>query len=253
MKLEYLKVGPMDVNCAVAVCPETQDAFVVDPGGNFDEIVAVIEKLKARVKLILITHSHFDHVLAARQLKEYTGAKVYLPRKDKFLWRLMGIQFKMCGVEDKPVAIDHYMKDGDVITVGTLSLKVIHSPGHSPGGCLLYMEDESLLFAGDTIFRESIGNCQIPFANLENLFDSIFTKVMVLPDDTRVIPGHNDETTIGHEREHNPLLKPDQMAIMLKEDKERPGTMKMMGQLIWSLVTGGGKSEEPENSKAEKD
>lgn len=250
MKLEYIKVGPLEVNCSVAVCPETGDAFVVDPGGNYDEIVALIERMEARVKLIIITHSHFDHVIAARRLKEYCGAPVYLPRKDRLLYRLMGLQFKMGNIDEKPVAIDHYMKDGDEVTLGSLSMKVIHSPGHSPGGCLLYMEKEKLLFAGDTIFRESIGNWQIPFGNLEKLLDSIFTKVMVLPDDTRVIPGHGDETTIAHERVHNPVLKPEQLEIIRAEEKKRPGTMKMMGMLLWSLLTGGGRKKAEDNARS---
>ncbi len=246
MQLEYIKVGPLEVNCSVAVCPESGDAFVVDPGGNADEIIALIEKLGANVKLILITHAHFDHVIAAQRIKDFTGAPVYLPKKDKLLYRLMGLQFKMANVADKPVRIDRYMKEGDRIKVGSLSLEVFHSPGHSPGGSLLYMEAEKVLFAGDTIFRESIGNWKIPFGNLEKLLDSVMNKVLVLPEDTRVIPGHGDETTIAHERQHNPVMKPEQLATMREEERKRPGTLKMMGMLIWAILTGGTKKNEAE-------
>lgn len=229
MILDYLKVGPLDVNCSILVCPNNNEAIVIDPGGNEEDILARIAALDARVKLILITHSHFDHVIAGARIKKETGAPVYLPRKDRGVWRLMGLQFKLAKIEDKkPPRIDRFLKEGEKVSVGSLTLEVIHTPGHSPGGCAFYMRDKNLIFAGDSLYRDSVGNWQVPFGNFEDLVRTLHDKFMTLPDNTRVIPGHGEETTIGREREHNPFLKPGRIEELREAERTRPGTFRML-------------------------
>lgn len=236
MILETFKVGPMDCNCSILVCPQTSETVVIDPGGNEEEILFKLEKLGARVKLILITHAHFDHVVAADKLKKATGAPICLHEKDIWLYRLMPLQFLLASIEKKaPPHPDRLLKEGDLLEAGTLSLSVIHTPGHSPGSSCYHMDERKMLFAGDTLFHASVGNWRVPFGALEPLIHSIQTKLMALPDQTRVFPGHGDETSIGFERANNPFLDPAKIAEFRKEERNRPSNAWTVAKIFLAV------------------
>ena len=239
MIIETRVVGPVDCNCSVAVCPATSEAIIVDPGGNEEELVELVRSLGAKIKFILITHAHFDHVIAARRIRELTGAPICLHAKDKWLYRIMPIQYLAWKIDaKKPLRINRWLKDGENLTFGEYSLAVMHTPGHSPGSVCFHMPDQKLLFSGDTLFRESFGNPALPFANLEAVIDSVLNKLLVLPDETRVLPGHGEETSIGHEKIHNPLVREGVIEKLREEARNKPSTMKMMGQLLLYMIKG---------------
>jgi len=236
MILQTFSVGPMDCNCSIVVCPETREAIVVDPGGDAEEILVKLKELGAIVKLILITHAHFDHVIAARAVKAATGAPICLHKKDIWLYRLMPLQYRMSGIKDKaPPRPDRLLIDGDALAAGALSLSVLHTPGHSPGSCCFHLADEKLLFSGDTLFASSVGNWRFPGGSFEAIIRSVNEKLMVLPDDTHVVPGHGPETTIGFERANNPYLQPDSLAEIRLDASKEPGKLKMLGLMILGL------------------
>ncbi|MBK9141605.1 MAG: MBL fold metallo-hydrolase [Candidatus Melainabacteria bacterium] len=238
MLVKTIKVGPMECNCSIAVCPETGDAILVDPGGNAEEITAMIESTGARVKAIVITHAHFDHVIAAGKIREITGAPVCLHRKDMLLYRLMPLQYRMAQIaERRPPRPDRLLREGDRVDAGSLSFSVLHTPGHSPGSCCFHQDEGKLLFSGDTLFCRSVGNWKVPFGNFEKLFPSILDKIMVLPDETRVIPGHGPETTVGDERLSNPYLQPGRVAELREEERKRPGTARLLLAMIVGMFT----------------
>ena len=229
-------VGSMKCNCSIVVCEQTREAIVVDPGGDAEAILAKVKELGAVVKLILITHAHFDHVIAARAVKEATSAPICLHKKDIWLYRLMPLQFRMIGNKEKaPPRPDKLLLDGDGLSAGALSLSVLHTPGHSPGSCCFHISDEKLLFSGDTLFNSSIGNWRFPGGNFEALLKSVNEKLMVLPDETHVVPGHGPETSIGFERQNNKYLNPVTLAEIIETNSKRPGKLKMVGMMILAL------------------
>lgn len=229
-------VGKMKCNCSIVVCPKTREAIVVDPGGDAETILAKLKELGAIVKLILITHAHFDHVLAARAVKAATGAPICLHKKDIWLYRLMPLQYRMIGNKDKvPPRPDKLLLDGDALSAGALSLSVLHTPGHSPGSCCFHLADEKLLFSGDTLFASSVGNWRFLGGSFEAIIRSVNEKLMVLPDDTDVVPGHGPETTIGFERKNNPYLQPESLAEIKLAESKKPGKLKMLGLMILAM------------------
>jgi hydroxyacylglutathione hydrolase len=172
-------------------------------------------------------------------LQEATGATVCLHKKDIWLYRIMPLQYKMAHIKAKwPARIDHWLEDGERFAVGDLSLDVLHTPGHSPGSCSFHLAANQLLFSGDCLFRESVGNWEYPGGNFESLVRSITEKLFLLPDDTRVIPGHKEETTIGHEKANNKYLKPEFIADTRKAAATRPSKLKTLWMLIWHMFTG---------------
>lgn len=207
MILKTLEVGPFASNCYIVASEKTKEAMVIDPGDEAEAILDTVKKLGLKVKLIVITHGHVDHVSALGQVKEATGAPVAIHGDDAAILRGSGQMLTMMlGVKsDAPPAPDRLLKDGDVIKVGELSFKVAHTPGHSPGGiCLI---GEGVAFTGDSLFNYGIGRTDFPGSSYEELMQSIRTSLLTLPDDTVVLPGHGPETTIGDERRGNPFLR----------------------------------------------
>jgi glyoxylase-like metal-dependent hydrolase (beta-lactamase superfamily II) len=207
MIFETLVVGQLGVNCFILADPETLDGVVVDPG---DEIGAILDLVKARgirVKYILNTHGHFDHVGGNRKMVAATGAPLLIHQGDEPWLSRAARSASNYGLqaEDSPQPAA-FLTDGQTITFGTLELKVIHTPGHTPGGCCFYLPAAGKLISGDTLFAESVGRTDLPGGSQEQLISSIRTKLLALPDDTRVYPGHGPATTIGHEKSHNPYL-----------------------------------------------
>jgi len=208
MVLIRLVVGPLQVNCFILADEKTKEAVVIDPGDDAQEILKVIKDRGLNIKYIVNTHGHFDHVGANKALKEATGAELLVHEEDAQLMTSGPMHARMFGMSStaSPGA-DRYVKHGDVITVGEVSLKVLHTPGHSTGGISLL--GQGMVFAGDSLFAGSIGRTDLPGGDLRTLLHSIKTNLMILPDDTKVFCGHGPATTIGDERNENPFLSKD--------------------------------------------
>ena len=205
MILIRLIVGPLQVNCFILADEKTRDAVVIDPGDDAADILKIIKDKDLRVKYIVNTHGHFDHIGANEAIKEATGAQLLIHEGDAPVLASAGRHSRAFGMDpvSSPPA-DRYVRHGDVITAGEISRRVLHTPGHSPGGiCLL---EEGMVFTGDALFAGSIGRTDLPGGDLMTLLDSIRTNLMNLPDDTRVFSGHGPASTIGDERRENPFL-----------------------------------------------
>lgn len=207
MIFETLVVGQLGVNCFILADRETKEGVVVDPGADSEEILAVVKANGIKVRYILNTHGHFDHVGGNRRLVEATGATLMIHQGDEPFLSRASRSATMYGLkaEDSP-APGAYLTDGQVITFGSTELRVIHTPGHSPGGSCFYLPGEGRLISGDTLFAESIGRTDLTGGSQEQLVGSIRTKLLPLPEETKVYPGHGPATTIGHEKRHNPYL-----------------------------------------------
>jgi len=205
MVLTRLVVGPLQVNCFILADEKTKEAVVIDPGDDAGDILRVIEEKGLKVKYIINTHAHFDHVGANKALKDATGAELLLHEADAPVLATTANQSRSFGM--KPVSsppADRYVKQGDLIRAGEISLKVLETPGHTPGGISLL--EEGMVFTGDALFAGSIGRTDFPGGDLLTLLGSIKKNLMTLPDETRVFSGHGPASTIGEEREQNPFL-----------------------------------------------
>jgi len=207
MILETFPVGRLQCNCSVYGDESTGEALVIDPGDEIERIVLMLRRHNLRVKMIAVTHAHIDHIGGAKKLHDLTGAPVYMNPNDMELYGTLEMQAAWIGMSEAPSRgpIDMPLNDGDTLTVGSASGTVLFTPGHTQGSVSLYFGDT--LFAGDTLFQGSIGRTDLPGGNTKQLFRSIKDKLLVLPDETIVIPGHGDFTTIGDERESNPFLQ----------------------------------------------
>jgi hydroxyacylglutathione hydrolase len=207
--MHSLVVGPVSCNCMVVACPATGDAAVVDPGGDAEDILAEVAAMGVSVKLLLHTHAHWDHILATEEVAAATGAEILLHRDDRELYENLPAQGRMFGFRAaRPPAVSRWLVDGEKLAIGTLSAEVIATPGHTPGSVGFYFATPApLLLAGDTLFADGVGRTDFPGGSFEALELSVRDRLYVLPGDTRVIPGHGPETTIGHEREHNPFVQ----------------------------------------------
>lgn len=208
MTFDLIVVGPLGVNCFVLGCEQTGQGVVVDPGGDTDRILAKVRERELAITHIINTHGHFDHVGGNRRLVEALGASLWIhPADAPMLGRVAQVSsmYGIPGGENSPEA-DNPLLDDTVISFGNCSLKVIHTPGHTPGGCCLYLESEQKIITGDTLFADGVGRTDLPGGSHEQLVASIRTRLFVLPDQTEVWPGHGPSTTIGHEKQHNPYL-----------------------------------------------
>ncbi len=205
MIIKTLEVGPIMANCYILGCEETKEAVVIDPGDEADRILMTLAQDKLKVKYIINTHGHFDHVGANRALKEATKADLMIHAEDEPMLSELALHARSFGLdaENSPPA-DINISHNDEIKFGNITLKVIHTPGHSRGGvCLL---TDKVLIAGDTLFAGSIGRTDLPGGDYETLISSIKTKLLCLDEDTVVYTGHGPSTTIGREKKINPFL-----------------------------------------------
>jgi hydroxyacylglutathione hydrolase len=207
MIMNTVIVGPLSVNCFVLGCQDTREGIVVDAGGDADRILSAVERLGLKIGHLINTHGHFDHIGANRLVLEKTGARLMIHQADAAMLGQASKVGKAYGMaaEDSPQP-DEFLVDGMVFTFGNCSLKVLHTPGHTQGGCCLYFEKEKKVITGDTLFADSIGRTDLPGGSHEQLLDSIRTKLFTLPDDVTAFPGHGPETTIGHEKRTNPYF-----------------------------------------------
>jgi glyoxylase-like metal-dependent hydrolase (beta-lactamase superfamily II) len=205
---EVLPVGMLQCNCSIFGDETTREAMVVDPGDEIDSILEIVRRHGLTVKSIVITHAHIDHIGGANKLKQATGAPVYMNPNDIALQKMLDLQAAMLGMRPvENVEIDAAAKDGDTLLVGAAEVHVIHTPGHTQGSICLWMPSEGKLAAGDTLFRDSIGRTDLPGGNGKQILQSIHQRLLPLPGETIVIPGHGDATTIQREKERNPFLR----------------------------------------------
>ncbi len=208
MILEHFPVGPLQCNCIIVGDERTKQAVVIDPGDELERITDCLRRHDLHVASIVATHAHIDHVGALAELKRSTGSAVLMHEADIPLYRQLAQQATWLGVPSPPIGeVDDQLVDGGRIEFGAKTLEVSHTPGHSPGSvCLTLAQDRPILFAGDTLFAGSIGRTDLWGGSLEQILKSIRFKLLTLPDDVLVIPGHGPQTTIGAERRTNPFL-----------------------------------------------
>jgi glyoxylase-like metal-dependent hydrolase (beta-lactamase superfamily II) len=208
MTHDVLATGPLQCNCQILGDEDSKTALVVDPGDDIPEIEQLLERRGLRVVKILFTHAHFDHIGRAAELKRSTGAPTWLHKLEIPVLESLDQQAAWIGVEPgEKVEIDHYYDQGDAVEFAGHELQVLFTPGHSPGSVSFYIPSLERLIAGDVLFRDSIGRTDLPGGDTQQLLDSIRDKVLTLPDDTAVFPGHGPSTTIGRERRQNPYIK----------------------------------------------
>jgi hydroxyacylglutathione hydrolase len=205
---EILVVGPLQCNCSILGDEASREAIVLDPGDNISRIVATLARHQLTLKQIIITHAHIDHIAGAQQLKRLTGAPILYNQLDLPLVRMMDVQAAWIGIPTPEVAPpDADLADNQTVGIIGLTGTVLHTPGHTPGSSCLYLPEHSLLIAGDTLFAGSIGRTDLPGGNTRQLLQSIHDRLLPLPDDVQVLPGHGSSTSIGHERKNNPFLQ----------------------------------------------
>jgi hydroxyacylglutathione hydrolase len=205
---KIIPVGPLQCNCSIIGDEVSREAMVIDPGDDIDDIVAIIDEHKLQVKQIVITHAHIDHVGGAMKLRAKTGAPILLNQNDYALLKMLDVQAGWLGMKPPgDVEIEAGLAHDETLRAGSLSASVLHTPGHTEGSVCLYFPEEKMLIAGDTLFARSIGRTDLPGGSFEKIMRSLHDRVLTLPDETAVIPGHGPVTTIGEERDGNPFLK----------------------------------------------
>jgi len=204
---EILAVGPLQCNCSILGDEASREAIVVDPGDDISRIIGLLNQHQLTVKQIIVTHAHIDHIAGAQRLKRLTGAPILYNQNDLPLVKMMDLQAGWLGVPTPEVAPpDASLEHGQVVSIAGLSGSILHTPGHTEGSVCLYLPQQKLLLAGDTLFAGSVGRTDLPGGNTQKLLKSIHESLLTLPDDATVIPGHGPSTSIGVERESNPFL-----------------------------------------------
>jgi hydroxyacylglutathione hydrolase len=208
MILESFAVGPLACNCTILGDEEAHEAIVIDPGDDISRIHKRLAELGLKLKQILITHAHIDHVGGALKLKRLTGAPIYLNENDLPLLKMMAVQATWLGIPTPETAPpDDTLRDGQTVGPDHYPAQVIHTPGHTQGSVCLHFAPLNLLIAGDTLFAGSIGRTDLPGGDFDQIIRSLHSRLLTLPDETKVLPGHGPGTTIGEERQSNPFLR----------------------------------------------
>ena len=197
----------LQCNCSIFGDEQTHEAIVIDPGDNIDRILAILEKHALKVKAIVITHAHIDHIGGAAKLKAATGAPVHMNQNDQVLYDRLDVQAGWLRMQTPTqTEIDSTAREGDSFTLGDASFHVLETPGHTQGSISIWIPAENKVVAGDTLFKDSIGRTDLPGGDGRQILRSIHTKLLTLPEDATVVPGHGPNTTIGREKARNPFL-----------------------------------------------
>jgi glyoxylase-like metal-dependent hydrolase (beta-lactamase superfamily II) len=205
---EILRVGPLRCNCSIFGDETSHEAIVIDPGDDLADINAMLAKHALKVKAIIITHGHIDHVAGAAKLRAQTGAPVYMNERDGMQLDMLELQaaWLQMPTPERP-EIDSPAIDGTIVTLGPAALQIRETPGHTQGSVCVWIPQQNKLIAGDTLFLDSVGRTDLPGGDGRQILDSIKTKLLDLPEDAIVIPGHGQNTTIGREKHRNPFLQ----------------------------------------------
>ena len=207
MELKKIVVKSFQTNAYVYYDKASGEGVIIDPAGEAKEIIKFLTDNSIKIKYILLTHGHYDHIMAVEEVAAHTRAQITAGADESELLGDPRLNFSDRLGEGIKIKIGKPLKDGDVLKVGGANLKVLHTPGHTKGGVCYYDEQEGTLFSGDTLFHESVGRTDFPGGSMDVLERSIAGKLFSLPEDTMVYPGHMRMTTIGHERENNPFVR----------------------------------------------
>lgn len=206
---EVISVGLLQCNCSIVGDEASGEAVVIDPGDEIERVQEILARRKLRVKCIIVTHAHIDHLGGLEKLKRATGAAAMMHEADFPMYRDLGGLASLLGVPPPEVVdVDQFLKEGDKVRWGSLALEVLHTPGHSPGSLSLHLAGEhARIFSGDTLFNGSIGRTDLWGGSYRHILNSIRESLLPFPDETAVYPGHGPATTIGDERARNPFLR----------------------------------------------
>lgn len=204
--VKHMVVGAVATNCYLAMNTKTKEALIIDPGDSAKKIAKIIRNEGATPRAVLLTHGHFDHAMAAKELAGEFQISVYAHEKEKETLETPRINLSGMIGQNLSFHADQYIKDQDILNLAGFEILVLHTPGHTLGGVCYYFEKEKVLFSGDTLFCQSVGRTDFPTGSASTLIRSIKEKLMPLPDDITVYTGHEDMTTIGMERKYNPFL-----------------------------------------------
>ena len=207
MKIEKFVLGPVGTNCYIVRNDETKECFLVDLAACPPELISHIRGAGLSVKAVLLTHGHFDHIMGLDRFSEEFPVPVYACEDERELLSDPRLNSSLSMIGQR-YAFDgaQYVKDSDVLDIAGMKIRVVATPGHTSGGCCYYIEEEGVLFSGDTLFHGSIGRTDLPTGSMSLLVRSVQEKLFVLPDETKVYPGHMEETTIGYEKKYNPFF-----------------------------------------------
>ncbi len=207
MLLRVIPVGTLRTNCYLVASEGDRHALLIDPGADADRILRATADLAVAIDLIALTHSHYDHVMAAEEIRTRTGAPLAIHSAEaRWLANPPGLLASMGPQNSPTISADRLLAGGDVLSVGGLTAQVLHTPGHSPGGVSIWIEADGVVFCGDVLFREGIGRTDLAGSNYADLVRSVREQLFALPPGTVVLPGHGPRTTIAHEQEYNPWL-----------------------------------------------
>ncbi|KAI4449325.1 hypothetical protein C823_003854 [Eubacterium plexicaudatum ASF492] len=207
MTVKGFQVGVVGTNCFIAANSQTGEALVIDPGDDAAAVADYMDRNQLRPAAVLLTHGHFDHCMAAQRLAEQYGISVYVHENDRQI--MENPAYNCSGMIGKNLTFHADMffhGDTDHLSAAGFEIDVYHTPGHTPGGVCFYVKNEGILFSGDTLFCESVGRTDFPKGSMSQLVQSIHDKLFPLPNDTKVLPGHGEWTTIGDEKQYNPFL-----------------------------------------------
>lgn len=206
LKIGRIVMGMCQTNCYFVYPEGKSEVILFDPADKGDYIYHSLRDKGFTVAAILLTHGHFDHIWGLEKLKELSGAKVYAYEEEKEVCENASVNVSKGAGRPCEITADEYVKDGATISVAGMSCQLIATPGHTKGSCCYYFEEEGILISGDTLFQESVGRTDLPTGSMSALVRSVKEKLMVLPADVKVYPGHGESTTIGYEKEYNPFL-----------------------------------------------
>lgn len=206
LKIGRIMLGVCQTNCYFVYREGSNKALVFDPADRGEYIYDGLKEKGFTVEAILLTHGHFDHIWGLEALKELSGAKVYAYEEEKEVCENASVNVSKRVGRPCVVTADTYLKDGEELTIEGITVKLLATPGHTKGSCCYYFEDDKILISGDTLFQESVGRTDLPTGSMSTLVRSIQEKLMPLPEDVKVYPGHGETTTIGYEKQYNPFL-----------------------------------------------